>query len=343
MKPEYINAKSWWATQPPIADSQPTPANKAKPNASMLGLVKRYDKHEHVSDASLALDFINRQYKNAISYTARPMGWRGMVMVSGLFSLMLTFSIAPQFLELLGEKYFRAFDYIDLVLSFLFGAVFPFCVILWTFRLELFRPLEECSVFDRKNRKVYMLLKATEPGIKGLFKRWPLHAYELEWDLIDVEHHATLMTTGATLRREHALLFCVRRSESDPTVMYTFQIFPSAILVTDDMVDGLWEHLRRYMEEDGPPLPPGTKVASSTLPDSYWQVLCSIVPLKNYAGWWREELPVALLVHALLPLSLPSILIWAFFGWLTVKTAIPTTWPKEVSDALGPEVPSCLV
>jgi hypothetical protein len=120
--------------------------------------------------------------------------------------------------------------------------------------------------------------------------------------------------------------------------MYTFQIFPSAILVTDDMVDGLWEHLRRYMEEDGPPLPPGTTLASSKQPDSYWQVLCSIVPLKRYGKWWREELPVALLVHALLPLSLPFILVWAFFGWLTVKTAIPTTWPKEIADALGSEV-----
>nr|WP_315189124.1 DUF6708 domain-containing protein [uncultured Albidiferax sp.] len=213
--------------------------------------------------------------------------------------------------------------------------------IVWTTRLELFRPLDEPTIFDRQHRKVYRFFCEAQPGFTGLFKPWPMRACAYDWDLIDVEHNATLVTTGATVRREHALIFIVRRSADDPTIIDSFTIGNALILVLDDAVDAAWEHIRRFMEADGPHLPPGASLPEAEPEASLWQRLRNVTPFgRPYWLWWREQLPLMLLAHAVLPVSVVFIGLWIFFGWLSVKTSRPVEWPAEVLAAVGPATQS---
>ena len=51
---------------------------------------------------------------------------------------------------------------------------------LLSIRLELFRPIDEPVIFDRENRKVYLIARGVASGWRGLFKPWPIRAYEYD-------------------------------------------------------------------------------------------------------------------------------------------------------------------
>ena len=156
--------------------------------------------------------------------------------------------------------------------------------------------------------------------------------------MIDAEHNATIATTGSTIRREHSLVFLVRRSADDPTIIDSFGI-GNSLFVIDDAVDAAWEHIRRFMEENGPSLPDGETLPQPAPRKGLWARVRDVTPLgKPYWEWWREQFPLMLLAHALLPLTVVFIGLWVFFGWLAVKTSKPIEWPLEVVAAVGPDV-----
>ncbi len=209
-------------------------------------------------------------------------------------------------------------------------------MVIKTARLELFCPQDEPVIFDRKHRKVYRLFRETHPGIKGLFKRWPMRACEYEWDLIDVEHNAVLITTGSTVTRRHSLVFIVRRSASDPTIIDSFNI-GNPMLLGEQTVAPVWEHIRRFMEEDGSHLPPGEALAPAEGPKTLWQSLGAVGPVgPNYRQWWRDNPGIMVIMHLMFPLFLPLFLFTGFFNWLSNKTAIKVAWPHEVTQRVGP-------
>ena len=49
-----------------------------------------------------------------------------------------------------------------------------------------------------------------------------------------------------------------------------------------------------------------------------------------YGRWWKEQLPFMPPIHVLFPIFVPFFLLWGFLNWLSYKTALPATWPKEV-------------
>lgn len=328
VKPHYVPAQgevdSWAGVS----------TDEARPDGYDTGIVKRYNKRQRASDVPQALGLVDQVYPQAIRFNANLAGLRGLSLMAGLFTLIgvpLGVSAGWQWL---GEGNWIFGPFI-IVASILAGTT----IFLWSARLELFRPIDEPTLFDRKHRKVYRIFCEAQPGWTGLFKRWPMRAVEYDWNLIDAEHTATLVTTGSTVRREHSLVFIVRRSGDDPTIIDSFNIGNSLIMVTDDAVDATWEHIRRFMEEGGPPLPPGETITVTEPKKSLWQKLLNISPLRStYWSWWREQLPLMLLAHVLFPISIPFVLLWLFLGWLGEVTARPIEWPAEVIEAIGPSI-----
>ena len=148
-----------------------------------------------------------------------------------------------------------------------------------------------------------------------------------------------MVTTGSTVHLEHTLIFIVRRSADDPTIIDSFTIGNSLMLIIDEAVDATWEHIRRFMEEDGPHLPPGFSITVNDPEPGFWKKLLDISPLRRtYWRWWIDELPMMLLFHALLPISLPFIVLWQFLWWLSIKTSRSIAWPQEVLEAVGPSI-----
>jgi hypothetical protein len=226
------------------------------------------------------------------------------------------------------------------------GLIFiPFCyaflawLAVYAIRLELFRPIDEPTIFDRKHRKVYRIFCEAQPGLKGLFKPWPLRACEYEWDLIDAEHNARLVTTGSTVRRDSSLVFNVRKSVDDPTIIDSFNIGNSLIFSLDETVAATYEHIRRFMEEGGPPLPEGESLPQPKPRKGFWARVWLATPFSpSYWRAWRDELPMMLLAHVVFPLTIVLGGLWLFFNWLAVATSRPIEWPPEVVAAVGPEI-----
>ncbi|AKJ28562.1 hypothetical protein AAW51_1871 [Caldimonas brevitalea] len=206
----------------------------------------------------------------------------------------------------------------------------------WTARAELFRPNDEPIIFDRQRRKVYRVMQEVQPGWRGIFKPWPFVATSYEWDLIDAEHHAIVGSTGSGVTRYHALVMVVRKSVDDANIISSFNV-GQAVTMTERTVPMVWEHIRRYMEEDGPPLPEGETLGRTAPPQGWWQSMAAVGCFgPDYFKWWRNFPIYTLLFHVLFPVFVPLNLLWGTCNWLSFKTAVPVNWPREVLETVGP-------
>jgi hypothetical protein len=305
-----------------------------RPDGQISGIVKRFAKSNPAAAKPTALGLLKTQFPNAVELTGISHDVRGMIFFMGLFTAVISIGLGQMFFfGLLAEDLERTFDKIMLCVSTLFF-VAGIYVLVRAIRYEFFRPEDEPVIFDRAHRKVYRLFRETHPGWKGLFKRWPMRAAEYEWDLVDVEHNAILMTTGSTITRLHNLIFIVRKSATDPTIIDSFEV-GNSIQLAELTVAPLWEHIRRFMEENGPHIPAGETLITSKAPATLWESMGAVGPIgPEYFLEWKKHRAMMILYHVLFPLFFPMFLLWGLFNWLSYKTAVPVYWPPEVMDAV---------
>lgn len=323
-------------------DGEPSPSaspSRDARNPRVNKPVTRYRKAHSASESVHAFDLIKETYKNAIEYRTIPAQLRGVILLFGFLTGVLAVGIGWKFFSsiLSEDGEIAIFDYLLLsviVLVVLCGQV----IFLLTIRLELFRPIDEPIIFDRKNRKVYCVTRAVAPGWIGIFKPWPIRAHEYDWDLLGAEYQMTISTTGSTMTTWHTLLFIVRNSNSDDRAIGSFHV-ANPMLLSESTVGPFWEHIRRFMEEDGPHLPPGESKTYLEVPSTLWQSMGVIGPFgSNYGHWWKNHLFYTLLFHVLIPLTFPVFLTWGIMNWLSYKTATTNQWPHEVEAAIGPAI-----
>ncbi len=312
-----------------------------RPDGNSTGIVKRFDKHAKAAGQITTLGLIAASTKDAIRYSSSAgTALRGLAQFFGWSSLGFglwwgIFTSAPM-LERVASRPISSLIFLLLSTATIIGAVL---VWLWVIRLELFRPYDEPIIFDRKHRKVYRIFREAQPGLKGLFKPWPMRACEYDWDLIDAEHNARIVTSGSTLRRDSSLVFIVRKSADDPTIIDSFNIGSPLMMSLDETVAATYEHIRRFMEENGPPIPEGESLPERAPKQSAWKRVLDWSPLgAKYWQAWRQELPMMLLAHALFPLTIVLGSLWLFFNRLAVWTSRPIVWPAEVVAAVGSDV-----
>lgn len=305
-----------------------------RPDGEISGIVKRYRKDQEASTSVTAIGLIKAHYPDAIEYTGIAAHVRGLTIFFAVFVAIVSIWLGQLFLFDLIEKGLEST--FQQVLSF-FACVFMafgLYFLLVGVRLELFRPEDEPVIFDRKNRKVYRLFREVHPGVIGLFKRWRIHAAEYEWDLIDAEHNAVLTTTGSTAMRYHSLVFIVRKSRVDSTIIDSFPV-GNTVQLGEFSVATVWEHIRRFMEENGPHLPPGEPVNMDKAPQTLWESWVVVAPIGHkYVGAWKSMPWFMFLLHVSLPLSAPMFFFWGIFNWLSYKTSTRIRWPQEVLQAV---------
>jgi hypothetical protein len=310
-----------------------------RPDGNATGIVKRFGKRDRASSKALSLGLIAKADTDAIRYSIPGVtGLRGLVQLNAVVFAAL---IVP-LLVFFGQTAYsgRLIVFIGTGLMFIpFGYAFVLWLVLFAIRLELFRPIDEPTIFDRKHRKVYRIFCEAQPGLKGLFKPWPMRACEYEWDLLDAEHNARMVTTGSTVRRDSSLVFIVRKSANDATIVDSFNIGSSLIFSLDETVAATYEHIRRFMEDGGPPLPEGETLPEPTPRKGFWARVWMATPFSpTYWQAWREELPMMLLAHVVFPVTIVLGGLWLFFNWLAVATSRPIEWPPEVVAAVGLEI-----
>ncbi|MDH6168427.1 hypothetical protein M2282_003580 [Variovorax boronicumulans] len=273
---------------------------------SLIGnLVSRYRKDVPGSHQAGHQGRLTGVYQNAIELDGGSLvSAGGYVTTFGLIAGLIAAYVFP----ILNKTTWAELGFGLMLFSFFsFGSVF-----LIGAYFELFSPSEAPIYFDRLNRRVYFV----EQGKK----RSPCWA---DWSLIDVEHHATMGGSPTSLRRIHHLVFLVRNSANDPTIMASYVIsnveFPGA----------LWEYIRRYMDDDAPPLLAGE---APPLKGGKFDMIEALKQRKkNYWKDWREAPFTQFWQHLCIPLFIP----FFFVNRLVVWTARTVHWPQEVKDALG--------
>ncbi len=315
---------------------------------SISGVLEKFDKHVSATWNPQALGWIKAVYSNAIEYTSVIKEQKGTPFFFGILFLLLPavtiFAAASLILPIFAEGsnepiWFTAFC-ILLGSIFFFGGALAGAYLFFKFmRIDLYGLTDLPIVFDRKHRKVYRIQQEQPPGFWANFKRWPIVICEYDWDLIDVMHEADIYTTGASINRNHYLVFAVRKSREDPSYINNFQIANAATLGSD-LVENVWEHIRRFMEEDGPHLPSNDEpLARMEPPENWWESMGDVGPFgPKYRYWWTHSPGITLFYHLIFPLTLPMFLFWGTGNWLSYQTAIPVTWPQPILDRLGPAI-----
>ncbi|WP_447779447.1 DUF6708 domain-containing protein [Variovorax boronicumulans] len=309
-----------------------------RPGGQVSGTVERYRKNRTSDGFPQALGWIKATYKDAIEYTGMTKELRGY----GFF-LAIFFGLAlggggatvlhTAFVERDIDFFFNLFFLAPAGLIFFALAIW---ITSFGMRADLFKPSDLPIIFDRQHRKVYRILREEKPGWRGLLKSWPVVACEYDWELVDAEHEAELLATGATIVRNHFLMFVVRKSANDPTIIDSFQI-ANASSLSEKLVPAMWEHIRRFMEEGGPHLPqPSEPLADLEAPLDWWHSVGATGPFgAGYMKRWDEQPGYMWFMHLALPVTLPMFLLWGTGNWLSYKTAVKVDWPSEVKQVIG--------
>jgi hypothetical protein len=289
-----------------------------------VGLSERFGKRRSASGVASHDGRLTGVYPDAIEFHRAHLTGAGGHYLADCFVMAVLFNwVIVEFLldGLLKHKGYAtlAFGFLG---SWMFFAFFAY--------LELFAPADSPIYFDRRHRNIYKVLQSGGRRL-GFFGPRKSRLVAYDWDLVDAEHQTTLQASTASARRLHHLVFLVRRSEDDPTIV------DHIIFADVDFVPALWEYIRRYMEDGAAPLVEGEFPPVSNM-GAYvpWSDFGAVVPfLDQPARRWKEQPWKTLYKYIAMPVTVPLYVNWLFFNRLTVWTAQKVEWPQEIKRAIG--------
>lgn len=301
----------------------------------MSGVVERYAKDRPATQSAIGFGLIKNTFEQAIEYRGITDGSRGVLTLIGLtclcFMIFITVDLFPVIANGMKEPVILMSS---LIFIFSLGT-FSIYFFLRCVRMELFRPYDEPVIFDRKNRKVYRIYRLVEPGWKGLLRSWPIASASYDWDLIEAEHQAVVNANTSTISRVHSLVFNVMKSRTAPSIVASFTIGNSMEL-GEVTIPAVYEHIRKFMENEGPYLPHGESISVSEKPTSFLQCMARTGPYgDNLKKWWQNARLLTILGFLLFPVIFPIVTLLGIFSWLSYITSSPIAWSGDVLAAVG--------
>jgi hypothetical protein len=306
-----------------------------------------YARDQRAADEATSGGWIRGTYPHAIEYTTSAKSLRGVAFLLGGLGtaagavFMCVLSLKGMLHALRNQPHWT--DFIVDIPGFLIFLAAGIWALRFFGRLEFFHPIDLPILFDRQRRKVYRLVEELDAQGKPLRRGQVL---EHDWDDIVAEHHVSTATTGSSVQRHHTLVLMVRDKNSGdfkgeitpenlPPYVDGFGLGDAKVL-SEYTTPRVWEHVRRYMEENGPALPPGEALADTTLPTSWWQSLGAVSVFgPGYGKRWQHTPFMMGVMHLLLPLMLPLAILMATTNWLSYKTAYPVHWPADILQKIG--------
>jgi hypothetical protein len=102
-------------------------------------------------------------------------------------------------------------------------------------------------------------------------------------------------------------------------------------------VPAVWEHIRRFMEEDGPHLAPGEALVPFEKAPTFWRCMAATGPYgANFKIWWRAMTGLMIVGFILFPITFPILTLLGVLNWLSHRTSTPIRWSPHVLEAVGP-------
>ncbi|NZA28143.1 hypothetical protein H0E84_17325 [Luteimonas sp. SJ-92] len=208
----------------------------------------------------------------------------------------------------------EAGDWVGVVLGFILLAAAALVVLRYGWRwlrVEIFTQRHLVARFNRVTRQVYL----NRPPYAGGVVVLPWEAAVAAIDPSEPDHHGM---SGFV-----AVVFSKERSGSD----YGDTVFLGRPMRGSREIEGLWEYIRRYME-DGPNSVPKP---GRLLPLSPWPLEPVRATFRFMSPMWRSSSrPVALLTGLLL---VPLLALHALSHWISLLLCWAPQWPEIIRDA----------
>ena len=308
------------------------------PTKLQSGIVTKFSKTMAAHGLTTTLGCVKGVRQGSIEYATEKDAVRGWALTTMLFFVPLEMGVM-YLATLVGSSSDWWLVWLGSLALFLFGLVLVIYTVIVLLRTDLFRFTNQGIIFDRKNRKVYRQYQHYSGSLWNILTNSKIISCEYEWDLVDAVHYAQCSTNGVNLVTNHHLVFNVRRSATDATVIDQF-IIANPIELNEGLVSAMWEHIRRYMEEDGPPLgSPPEAMATPIKQPSWWQCLAQTHTFgPGYVQRWKTNTGWMMFAHLLFPVFLPFFALVASCAWLSYYTEIDASWPEEVLAKIGEPV-----
>lgn len=197
-------------------------------------------------------------------------------------------------------------------------------------------------LFNRATGKVHCFVSE---GITW-WKLWQFkpasHIQTWDWSCIrgEVVEFTVIGGAGAP-RRNYALICAVVDQPGSRKVVARFGVGMSYPWSADPMVER-WEHLRRYMRNEGPPLAPGDALFHDSSLGGFWSSLLFLQPLftpgakewwsgRVFGGAWWFSIPIGLAFVIIIWFTVPA----GLLRWLSHVAKREPKWPAEILASVG--------
>lgn len=266
-------------------------------------------------------------YPNALAFVDHLSAMRGYLGVGGFatlaFALLgLSDGFADEFAG------FLVFDVVLLVVALAF------------IQAEFVGFRYQPVLVNRGLGQVHVFVGHMLPWWQWFWKLWGRGGWEVQtydWRCIRAEVIQFTILAGQVPRRESALVFAVTDAPGSNKVIQRFGVGPTSAYGDIDSLVRRWEHIRRFMQGEGPVWVEGD-AKFQDFAVSFWDAATFLQPLfnqmfkdnrENPRHWWIWPLGVAALVG--LPLTASIGLV----RWLSYKLNAEPVWPKDVLESLG--------
>jgi hypothetical protein len=320
------------------------------PVAERAKLALHLPKDQQASDKPGTLMHVREAHEHALMLQMNPTAFRGY---GSVFALLPWAAVAFAVADIRGLwKFDQTLLGVILVFVSVCIAITGIVMSIYFFRLDILTPKEIPLIFNRKSRKVHQIVpdapKLEAPAdlwdvAKRLFKPWPLILIEHDWDCLEAEYWEQTALAGNVVRTDHVLqLYIKSRSYSDQ-VIGSIGLAPPAGM-SKDLALSLWEHIRRFMEADGPPLSPGDIPAPKppTNPIASMQaVLPYVWPLPVIGLIWSGQIFIEQGLFRMNPIDFMSksrIGIWEFAAFLPSFFIVAAGCFNFIAHLLSPKL-----
>jgi len=216
------------------------------------------DKKQSVHESASSCDSLLAVHPDAIEIGA-PMG-TGEVVGNGNTFIVFSFGILSMGVWFLVEaaiwleSFFLVGGSIFFAMGFLFGS--------FALRMSHLAPRDIPVVFNRKTREVSICVL----GRLRFWRFWERVGIDkvitTSWDDLQARSYKIMQLTGEAARDTHVLRLLWGESQN-PRKLEGIALIGYLGWYEDAALWRLWEHIRRYMEEGGPPIQPGESLRTS--------------------------------------------------------------------------------